>query len=597
MATTMARTRRAIICRALLLSAVAAAATTKLDVLRVADLVDAVHGGARRRLASANDLYSATEQHVAGLDDAFWTFGTDGVRVFSNDGAAQLLSLPHDDICELREACFRGACSIHNDCNFYAAATDGTHVFATKDESGGKIAIFDAVRGLYLGSYPTCARPVQMDYAPHRAELWVHCFSPDDAIGDSGHLDVFSTSAWGLDRAQVALPNQTLGGHTHGWVELDAMTPDYAWASTREHPYLARINVHTLGVETYDLAPHDCAALNVIAVSWRNKHLYVKCHVCCSCGVDADTGAECNAARASDVTLRDGTTALGYCGIACDGSAADTVGLVEFDTVSKTVVATHYWDDFGSGDPVASADGAFVVVESSSNGRVKILAVGDNGVATSDARAADVATGFSPAAHRDTLFVQDGRSYDLVIFGSTVENHVAVAHLDDVRDDAAADVEAAVVTLSDATASTASSGRLASRSMAWARGTPYVMVCGAGADELYVVDLGAHGRPVDARLLRVVANVTNSFVIHVSTPTDDGGVASGKDGDDGDDAKDAYGIAALVLATVALVLVVALGTYVVCATTTGTTPQNQDSKTDIWKEKVGDDDKTTTPAV
>lgn len=256
---------------------VAGARAATVQVLNVPDMLAAVTEG--RALASSNnDLYYAAE--ASGLDNAFWTFGPDGVRIFTNDGSKELRYMHHEDICETRESCFRGSCETRNDCNFYGAVTDGKeYVFATKDENGGKIGIFSAKSGLFLGNYPTCARPVVMDFAPHRSELWVHCFSPDDEIGDSGHVDIFSTTTWGVDHAQIALPNQTLGGHTHGWLELDAMTPDYAWASTREQPYLARINVHTKSVDTFDMSGYGCAALNDIAVSWRNQHLYVKCHV------------------------------------------------------------------------------------------------------------------------------------------------------------------------------------------------------------------------------------------------------------------------------------------------------------------------------
>mmetsp|Transcript_24745 Transcript_24745/g.76431 ORF Transcript_24745/g.76431 Transcript_24745/m.76431 type:complete len:101 (-) Transcript_24745:44-346(-) len=68
------------------------------------------------------------------------------------------------------------------------------------------------------------------------------------------------------------------------------MTPDYAWATTREHPYLAKINVHTKKVETIDMSHVGCTAL----VSSRNHYLYYNCRVCCSCGVDGDTGAACS---------------------------------------------------------------------------------------------------------------------------------------------------------------------------------------------------------------------------------------------------------------------------------------------------------------
>lgn len=503
-------------------------------------------------LASVHDYYYKSE--ATGLGNAFWTFGSEGVRVYSNDGTKELWNWPKEDICEKREACFRGVCEPSTDCRFYAAASDGhDYVFASKDENGGKIAIFSISRGLYLGSYPTCARPVAIDFAPHREELWVHCFSPDDEqYGDTGHVDIFSTSAWGLDHSHIALPNQTLGGHTHGWIELDAMTPDYAWATTREQPYLAKINVHTHDVETIDLSTHGCAALNEMAISWRNRHLYFKCHVCCSCGVDGDTGEECSES-ASTVTLNDGTEALGHCGISCDGSAADVVGLIEFDTVSETVVDTHYWSDFGSGDPVVSPDGKYVVVQSRFKDAVKLLAASENGVASSDARAEDVDTDFTPNAHRDTLFVQEN-GFELAVFASVEENYLVVADLDTN--------EQSRVTLTSAAETTASTGRLASRSIAWAGESSSLMVSGSGADEVYVVDLGT-GNPQDASLIRTISDVPHSFLIHVDSDDDASNSGeNGKDGKDGKDAKDIFGIIAMIVAILALLIVIVVSIYI-----------------------------------
>jgi len=122
----------------------------------------------------------------------------------------------------------------------------------TKNENGGEVVIFSATKFLQKGA-TNCVRPVSVAYAPHR-----------------------STTSWVVDHNQIALPNQTLGSHTQSWIELDAMTPDYAWATTREHPYLAKINVHTKKVETIDMSHVGCTAL----VSSRNHYLCVQRSFC-----------------------------------------------------------------------------------------------------------------------------------------------------------------------------------------------------------------------------------------------------------------------------------------------------------------------------
>lgn len=239
------------------------------------------------------------------------------------------------------------------------------------------------------------------------------------------------------------------------------------------------------------------------------------------------------------------------------------------------MVTTHYWPEFGSGNPTVSTDGAFVITESPINSAVKVLDVGVNGVASSDSLAEDVNTGFTPGSHRNTLFIQDEK-YDLVALSSVTENYIVIAHLDDVR--GTTDIGAAQVSLTYVDESTATSGRRGSRPMAWASGSSHVMVSGAGANELYIVDIGS-GQPSDARLVRTIIDTPSSFIIHVHTkesaaPTD------GADGKDGDDNKDVLGIVALIIAIIALCIVMVLA-VVVLRTSQKT---QKDSKATFYNE-------------
>lgn len=228
--------------------------------------------------------------------------------------------------------------------------------------------------------------------------------------------------------------------------------------------------------------------------------------------------------------------------------------------MTGTVVATHYWPEFGSGNPTVSTDADLVITESPFNSAIKILSVGANGVASSDSLAEDVNTGFTPGSHRDTLFIQD-EQYDLLALSSVTENYVVIAHLDDVR--GTADIGTAKVSLSYSEESTASSGRRGSRPMAWAAGTSFVMVSGAGANELYIIDIRT-GQPSDAVLLRTIIDAPSSFIIHVHTE-ESGAPTDGADGKDGDDAKDVLGIVALIIAIVALFIVLVLAVVVLRA--------------------------------
>jgi len=509
--------------------------------------VDDILAALPRRLEAANDLYFHAEDNYPTTDNNFWVFGVDGVVIYTNEGD-EVRRMAYNEICKPTSYEWptgSGVWYSYYGCDFYSAVTDGEkYIFVAKDENGGKIAVFSYF-GLYLGQYETCRWPVGLDYAPHRNEVWVHCFSP--LTEDGGHVDVMSVGAWGLNHPAIPLPNQTLDGHTHGWVELDAMSPDHAWATTREHPYIAKVNVHTHKVSTFDVSHLGCGAVNLMAVSWRNKHLYTKCHVCCTCGLteDADVYEDCSLwpEYTTNFTRVDGTTGFGYCGIGCDGSPPDTVGLIEFDTVTETVVGTHYWPEFGSGDPYSSPDGQFIVMSSPDGHTVKILMVGENGELSDDDDAADVYTGFSEGSHKDTLWVR-GDKYELVLFGSNDENYLVAEDLHNIL----AGGEAAspkTITLSDSTESTAVTGRWGSRSMAWAEGTKYVMACAQAAQELYLVDVNS------MKVEKTISSVNNTFVIHVKSPDES---TKGKDGDDGKDEGRVFGIIALAISGLCLLL-------------------------------------------
>eukprot|EP00630_Chrysocystis_fragilis_P003942 CAMPEP_0197394632 /NCGR_PEP_ID=MMETSP1165-20131217/5634_1 /TAXON_ID=284809 /ORGANISM="Chrysocystis fragilis, Strain CCMP3189" /LENGTH=578 /DNA_ID=CAMNT_0042920355 /DNA_START=13 /DNA_END=1749 /DNA_ORIENTATION=- len=510
--------------------------------------VDDILAALPRRLEAANDLYYHAQENYPATNDNFWVFGVDGVFIYTNEGE-EVMRMTYNEICKrtwYEWPTGSGNWYTYYGCDFYSAVTDGSeYVFVAKDENGGKIAVFTYF-GLYLGQYETCRWPVGLDYSPHRHEVWVHCYSP--TTEDGGFVDVMSVGAWGLNHPAIPLPNQTLDDHTHGWIELDAMTPDYAWATTREHPYIAKINVHTHEVSTYDVSHLGCGAVNQMAVSWRNKHLYTKCHVCCTCGLndEAEVYEDCSLwpEYIRNFTRVDGTTDWGYCGIACDGSEPDTVGLIEFDTLTGTVVGTHYWPEFGSGDPVSSSDGQFIVMTSPAGDSVKILKVGENGELSNDDDAADVYTGFTDGAHQDTLWILEDK-YELVLFSSNDENYLVVEDLHEVL--AGGEAESPkTITLSDATTSTAIADRWYKRSMAWAEGTDKVMVGGAAAEELYIVSLDS------MKVEKTIPAVNNTFIIHVKSPDDES--KKGEDGDDGKDEGRVFGIIALAISAFCLLL-------------------------------------------
>ena len=205
--------------------------------------------------------------------------------------------------------------------------------------------------------------------------------------GDEGHLDVFSTNAIGLDHEQIQLNPVAVRGHGH--VQLDAALPNHAYATAltgSNHigkPGWFKIPLNK-GKHAKQAVPLNfdwkmCpGGFYRFALNGYNKHAYLRCMVCCSCGVDGDTGDACNTGTVNITTGEGcgrncapgsvnittgpnaGTYQPGHCGHTCENSKADTVGMVEYDLVTETVVGTHeptHETNKGNSAPLVSQHG------------------------------------------------------------------------------------------------------------------------------------------------------------------------------------------------------------------------------------------------
>ena len=80
------------------------------------------------------------------------------------------------------------------------------------------------------------------------------------------------------------------------------------------------------------------------ALNGHNRHAYLRCMVCCSCGVDKDTQKECSTRGGGPgyVNISTGPSAgmyeRGHCGHSCENSLADSVGMIEYDLVTESIV-------------------------------------------------------------------------------------------------------------------------------------------------------------------------------------------------------------------------------------------------------------------
>jgi hypothetical protein len=82
------------------------------------------------------------------------------------------------------------------------------------------------------------------------------------------------------------------------------------------------------------------------------------------------------------LTSKSDVKQIGVCSGGCEGSRADTLGVVEFDTVNKVFVGNHNIKE-GTGwgaDPVSSPDGKWIVLLGNDGGQyVRVLEAGKNG--------------------------------------------------------------------------------------------------------------------------------------------------------------------------------------------------------------------------
>jgi len=549
--------------------------TKTTEVFKISDFVNSPHfvhsEDSRRRLENPSDYFYADHPDVT---NAFWVFAPDGVKIYSPDGSELIKHLHNTEICLEADSCRRGVCTTYDTCSFYTAATDGEkYVFATNSRAGGFVEIFSLQGGLHLGSMPTCNFPYFLDYSPHREEVWVHCWSPGDEYGDTGHVDTFSKNAFGLDHTQINVMNETLQSHGHGMVTMDAATPNFAWGTQLDQSALFKIDVWTREAEMLDLTESGCVGFYRMAISQKNRHAYMRCYVCCSCGIDKDTQEECGSyARNVTLPLQDNIVVPGNCGHTCDKSLADTVGTLEYDLENHKLLGNHYFSDIGNGNLHGSPSGEYMIIMGDKGGMVKILQAGENGELSTDNGAGDVITGFGDdGATNDFEFVES-ELYSSAIITSTRDNYVVIADLDAIAAGSPSVPTHALNLVSDMSRDTTSGhGRGARRQVAWATGTQYAMVTGMGADEIYFVDLGTSGDISDARVSRTLTGAPSKIIQYVpavSSTQDNFGQDGrdgqdgqkgdygydGSDGSDGQDASNKEAKLATVLATVAVVL-------------------------------------------
>lgn len=284
------------------------------------------------------------------MGPAIWHFNKEGLVIFEPDGT-EIMRPPQEEICPVYT---KTNGDVVDTCTFYDVVSDGHRFVWTAGQTDeSRVQLFDIDTGHHVGYLPSCHQPIDFDYHPGRREMYVICYDNSvavysvDAVGVIPH-QIIETFAAGAGRVIL---HDNLGGIGYVSAPYDPLIQvdlsNRSAVASHEHP---------------DINGFDFGTYSPV-----NRHLYVRAAVCCSCGFEgADSDRACPSwaptgpiktgpfAGRSDVNAT--------CGRRCYGTAADTVGFFEFDTISKTFV-NQMVPQVGFGyQPYASPDGQYIVV-------------------------------------------------------------------------------------------------------------------------------------------------------------------------------------------------------------------------------------------
>lgn len=442
------------------------------------------------------------------LGPSMWHFSGDGVTIYSPDGSKVLKAHPKKSVCKPYMS-YRGTMS--EDCYFFTTASDGhKYVWAGTLAGVHRVEAFDIDSGEYVGYNPTCSTPLDLEYHPTRQEMWLRCAQSDFKNGHEGEIDVFSSSSLSSDFDHIYL-NETY--RPYGRIAIHSTMGTYGYVAAYDQDELIELDLSSKTVHArYPV--ENIQGMYDMTYSPVNRHVYARTRVCCACGFDGADYAECGG-RVRKVDVKTGPNAgmmqvNGTCGSGCEGTTADTIGVIEFDTLNKVMVGEHNIREatgFGS-DPVASPDGKYVLLLPNDAGAyVRIIEPGANGVKSKVIH--DVPTAFEGgtagrSVASDYAFVQDEKR-NILILGASTDNNVVIVDLDD------ADFKMRKLALTAEVESTGGS----SRKLEWAVGTDYVWVDGGDAKQQYVLEVPS-GDIADVRLIRTLDGIRGGNMMFVN---------------------------------------------------------------------------------
>jgi len=203
----------------------------------------------------------------------------------------------------------------------------------------------------------------------------------------------------------------------------------------------------------------------------------------------------------------------GFCGHSCEGTAADTDGVLEFDTVSGTIVGSWQPSDALGADPVVSSYGDAIALFGNNGGSsIRILKPGKNGYLSEVWADLEVGFGTGEASREkavsDSVFIQDS-THNIAVFSSTLSNEIVLVDLS--KDTPTMNK----ILLTDGEEVNSNHGRGARRNVVWAVGTDYVWVDAEKEEAFYIIKLSPDGDVSKAKLDKVITGVPTRRLVYV----------------------------------------------------------------------------------
>jgi len=445
------------------------------------------------------------------LGPSMWHFNPDGLVIFAPNGD---VLKAHDKkmVCPSYTTRGRGGepGEPSNECYYYTWASDGhKYVWAGSMAGDHHVQAFDIDTGDYAGYMDTCSTPLDMDYHPARRELYVRCAQEDTEGGSPGEIDVFSSATLSSDLPMIKL-NATV--RPYGRMAIHSSLGPYGYSVAYNYNFISEMDLSSKEIKAEYKIPDAHGGYDT-TFSPVNQHLYFRARVCCTCNT-TETDVESCGGRGKPVLVTTGPSKsdvkqLGVCSGGCEGSPADTIGVVEFDTVNKVFIDNHNIKE-GTGwgaNPVASPDGKWIVLLGNDGGQnIRVLQAGKNGQ-SSGGSIRDIAVDFEGGTPRKTVvsdvaFVQD-ENREIIILGASTDNNIVLVDLK-TFDTRKLNLAPGVVE--------STGGR--SRVMEWAVGTDYVWVNGGESKEAYIIKIT--GGIKTATLDRTLSDVAAGQLVFVN---------------------------------------------------------------------------------